>query len=45
MASRKRISLALWRALKKSIVAAGSSGVISAETAGRLIRRFNLKEV
>lgn len=41
----KPISRALWRQLKRSIVAAACCGAISAATAERLIRRFNLREV
>lgn len=41
----QRISLPAWRALKKSIVAAGAAGAISPPTAERLIERFGLREV
>lgn len=41
----QRISQPAWRALKKSIVAAGASGAISGPTAERLINRFHLKDV
>jgi len=41
----RRIPKKAWRSLKKSIVGAALAGAISAETARRLIARFNLKEL
>lgn len=34
-----------WKALKRSIVAAGASGAISPERASGLIKRFGLREL